>query len=663
MKIAVILLTVISAVYAQYIVDDSNGLGPTFDGIGGLSGGGATSRLLPSYSVEVVDKILDLLFKPNFAASLHILKVEIGGDGQSTDGTESSHMHSENEENYKTGYEWWLMTEAKKRNPNIKLYGLPWAYPAWVGKGSGSPYKYPDVTAGYIIKWITGAKQVYNLSIDYVGIWNERNFDSTYIKTLRKALDNASLQHVQIVAADGSFSGISNDVLKDSELSKAVSILGAHYPGTNSDENARKTGKKLWSSEDYSTYNDDTGAGCWARILNQNYVNGNMTSTISWNLIASYYNGLPYYRDGLMTAIEPWSGHFDINGPIYISAHTTQFTQPGDNYLPVDSGSGHLMKGGSFVSLVDSETKDLTIVIETISHDHSKCIRPSLLPYTVSPQNAHFNLKGSFLNINELYRWDSQLFNTGGTDPQYFIRNGTVKVNDGEFTIDLPVDHVMTLSTKKGQIKGTYESSPSKSFPVPYQDDFEGYEEYSEANYFADQYGVYEIRQSKHPGLGKVMMQVVPQHVISWCGDSDHTITLIGSNTWEAVSVSVQVVLPDVHDVISNVGAFVAARISSGGCSTRGASGVFFWINTAGFWNITADLGGSKHLTNGAMKILSNTIYTLTIDIEDDKITAAVDGKSVASDVSIGSGKGFVAMGTTGYFPAEFNNFKLAKAS
>ena len=31
-----------------------------------------------------------------------------------TDGTESSHMHSENEENYKTGYEWWLMTEAKK---------------------------------------------------------------------------------------------------------------------------------------------------------------------------------------------------------------------------------------------------------------------------------------------------------------------------------------------------------------------------------------------------------------------------------------------------------------------------------------------------------------------------------------------------------------------
>ena len=71
-------------------------------------------------------QILDYLFKPNFGASLHILKVEIGGDAQSTDGAESSHMHSPNDLDYGRGYEWWLMVEAKKRNPNIKLYGLSW---------------------------------------------------------------------------------------------------------------------------------------------------------------------------------------------------------------------------------------------------------------------------------------------------------------------------------------------------------------------------------------------------------------------------------------------------------------------------------------------------------------------------------------------------------
>lgn len=30
------------------------------------------------------------------------------------EGTESSHMHNSWDENYERGYEWWLMTEAKR---------------------------------------------------------------------------------------------------------------------------------------------------------------------------------------------------------------------------------------------------------------------------------------------------------------------------------------------------------------------------------------------------------------------------------------------------------------------------------------------------------------------------------------------------------------------
>jgi galactosylceramidase len=60
----------------------------TTSGVGGLSGGGGCSRLLRDYPEAQRSDVLDFLFKPSFGAALHILKVEIGGDAQSTDGTE-----------------------------------------------------------------------------------------------------------------------------------------------------------------------------------------------------------------------------------------------------------------------------------------------------------------------------------------------------------------------------------------------------------------------------------------------------------------------------------------------------------------------------------------------------------------------------------------------
>ena len=101
-----------------------------FDGIGALSAG-ASSRLLIDYDEPYRSQVLDYLFKPNFGANLQILKVEIGGDTWSGCGTESSHMHTADDLNYYRGYEYWLMAEAKKRNPMIRFYGLSWGFPAW----------------------------------------------------------------------------------------------------------------------------------------------------------------------------------------------------------------------------------------------------------------------------------------------------------------------------------------------------------------------------------------------------------------------------------------------------------------------------------------------------------------------------------------------------
>ena len=110
---------------ATYPVN-SAALGRRLDGYGSLSGGGATSRLLFQYPAKQLDEILDYLFLPNYGSSLHILKVEIGGDGQSSEGVEPSHAHTADDLNYNRGYEWRLMTEARKRNPNILISALAW---------------------------------------------------------------------------------------------------------------------------------------------------------------------------------------------------------------------------------------------------------------------------------------------------------------------------------------------------------------------------------------------------------------------------------------------------------------------------------------------------------------------------------------------------------
>ena len=99
---ASLLLAVTGSASVQQVGIDPDGHGLRFDGNGGLSAG-ASSRLLYDYPENVRSDILDYLYKPNFGANLHICKVEIGGDTQSTDGTEPSHMHSKDDLNCDRG--------------------------------------------------------------------------------------------------------------------------------------------------------------------------------------------------------------------------------------------------------------------------------------------------------------------------------------------------------------------------------------------------------------------------------------------------------------------------------------------------------------------------------------------------------------------------------
>lgn len=633
-----------------YTVSKAAGVGRRFDGIGGLSGGGCSTRLLADYSNTTYGQILDYLYLPDFGASLHILKVEIGGDVQSTDGTEPSHMHSADDENYERGYEWKVMVEAKRRNPDVILYGLSWGFPGWVGEGTKSPWTNSTVT--YTMKWILGAKKYYNLDIDYIGIWNERSWDKSYTLRLREAINVAGLK-TKIVAHDAWWQ-VCDDLVKDAEWAAAIDVLGGHYPAAKIPANCASLNKTQWASEDMAV-SWDTGAGCWARELNQNYVRANLTTTIAWDLINSFYDHLEFEGAGLLRAVQPWADYYQVGQVIWAAAHWGQFTKPNWFFLRHGAGVGLLNHGGSYVALTDSTGEQLTIIVETMNRDSSQCRFSSSDVYTTTYQTATFQLDSSFAHVTQLFVFFSN-FTTIDVN-QAFVYKGIVKLDSGSFTLTLPVGVFYTLSTINGT-KGAYETQAvSTPFPIPYQDDFNKYAVASEAAYFADQSGTWEIVDTvgQH---GKVMRQMVTELPISWCKEMPYPYSVIGDPYWhQPFNVSADVLIEKTGT------AFVAVGVSRGSCDAGGvgSSAIVFSIDTtnSGSWKLAASTNLTNPVSSGSTPVTADTWYTLTLTVLEDHSEAYINGNLIGRcSLSISTSSGWVAIGSS-WDNVQFDNFCL----
>ena len=194
--------------------------GRRWDGLGGLSAG-ASSRLLLDYKEPQRSQILDLLFKKKTGGTWQILKTEIGGDGQSSYGSETAVMHTKTDVNYNRGYETWLLKEAKARNPAIPTYCLSWTTPHWVGS-----YLTP-AGVDYHIEYMKGVRESTNVSFDFAGIWNEDSWSADYIEEFRAALNSEGFAKTQLVAVDGG-TEIVPAMEKDQKLASAIQIVGVH---------------------------------------------------------------------------------------------------------------------------------------------------------------------------------------------------------------------------------------------------------------------------------------------------------------------------------------------------------------------------------------------------------------------------------------------------
>eukprot|EP00039_Didymoeca_costata_P008210 m.109132 g.109132 ORF g.109132 m.109132 type:complete len:800 (-) comp13993_c0_seq1:24-2423(-) len=546
-----LLLLLLLAPCSATITIDPTHMAQVYDGHGALSAG-ASSRLLYDYEEPHRSDILDLLFLPNSGANMHMIKVEIGGDGQSTDGTEPSHMHYEDDLSCNRGYEFWLLEEARKRNPDIKTYALSWASPYWVGDQGpgGMDSYYTPQEIDYHIKWLECVKNNHSSigNIDYIGNWNERPWgNANWTKQFKDAMDKAGFTNTQIIIPDGGGIGsIESAMDSDNVFHKDIGGIGVHYPCNHpAPELESKYNIPYWSSEDYSTVGNWDGAACWGRLLNQNYIRMNQTSTISWSLIWSVYQeGFSYFGNGLMYGMTPWSGYFEAGmpgssngGAIWTNAHTCQFVEPGWRYLPVHSnGSGYLQQGGSYVTLVDPTGTHFTMVLEKLE---GRCLRCA--GQVTETEAITFTLASSFNSAKLI------MFLTNET--HHFIEMTSPVITNSQFTVTIPKDSIITVSSwLNGQKKVFPDIPANKPFPVPYSDNFDSYPVDALARYFADNGGSFQVAMSpissERESGNMVLKQWVKQEngVTRW-GRNVDPVTLIGQDLNTAITVSVNVIV------------------------------------------------------------------------------------------------------------------------
>lgn len=635
------------------VVLDGNATGRIFDGLGAASAG-ASSRLLDDYPEPQRSQILDYLFKPGYGASLQRLKVEVGADVNSTDGSEPSHMRTPTDHNSTRGYEWWLMTEAHKRNPNIILEILPWGAPRWVDSTNASgpaakPTLYTPQMAAYMADFIKMAKRDYGLNIRYVGLWNEKVYDLAYLKELHQQLVADHLP-TKIVCCDeygGEGAGqwaIADDILKNPEIAQDVAAIGVHYPKVNgkitTTDAARRTGKPLWSSEDqpnggsgpFVSRDWAIGGRILAHLYNQNYLEGSLTATEIWSPVTSYYDILAAPNSGLMYANTPWSGHYDVQGAIWATAHTTQFAQPGWQYL--DSASGSLPGGGTYVTLRSPDRKNWSVVLETIAATH--------------PQSVSFRISGG-LAASTVHIWETNSTRT-------FERVADIAPVDNAFTYTFDPDSLYSLTTTTGQGKGSAQPPPAAPFPLPYEDNFESTPLARSPKYLADQDGAFEV----HPCVGRAgrcLEQVISTPPIPW-GPLPDPFTLAGDAAWTDYSVSADV------RFLSASAATLMGRIDSADVFRDGhahwPSGYVLRVQPSGAWELLSTVYRKPIVTlaSGTANFDRTKWHSLTLRFRGKQILATLDGSPLTTVEDPTHTHGMFALGTE-WGRTQFDNLKV----
>ncbi len=628
--------------------------GPLFQGIGAISGGGGNSRLLIDYPQPERSQILDYLFSPHYGASLQLLKLEIGGDANSTDGAEPSVEQVSGRLDCRAGYEFWLARQALARNPAIRLYGLQWAAPSWVRSGRSGIWSRADIR--YLISWLRCASSQ-GLHISYLGGWNEHflagsGLQAAWYVELRSALNASGFASTQIVAADARNWRVAAEMAADPALDHAVAVIGAHdtcgYPtsgfGCTASAQARRLsasqGKPLWESELGATPATGSnpaapGPAGLARAMVNAYRQAGVTGILVWPLLNAMPPDLPHEDRGLIRADHPWDGSYTVSPLTWVIAQTTQFTQA--DWRLVGGGSGRLPGGhGSYVSYQAAGRSAWTLVAQTSTARR--------------PQRVTVHVTGG-LPATLVHVWSTSLTGRG-----LFVRRSDIRPVGSTFSVTLLPGQVYTLTTTTGQSKaGGRRLRVPAAGPMPVR--------YTAS---ADQAGMARLlspMEGSFQYVNGVLTQTTVGEPVEWHnpGPDPAPYAVTGWKTWRDYTVSARVRLPPARPGRPVPGASLIARFSGYPyAATAEFGGYQLTVDAAGRWQIVRH--GRQPAVLAAGRVPASRSYAMRLTVRGASISAGLDGSTVATVTDPRFPAGPAGLGSLGYYPVRYLAFRVRPA-
>lgn len=661
----------------------NNDRGTVYRGLGTVTGNNS-SRLLMDYKAQnpkAYWEIMNLLFKPDCGAGLTHVKLEFGADINSSSGTEPSIMrYADEKADVTRGAGFMFAADALSINPNITVDLLRWGEPSWVADEFKKSQK-EGFEARY--KWyrsaLDAAYERYGIKFTHVSPDSNETgkIDSEWLIYFSERLKSETdypydYSKIKIVASDEVCGWqIADEMMKNERLRDAVDILGEHY-NTRASENAlllnKEYGKEIWYTEGIASSNiarlavNSDGVGISGkngaldvcnRIINS-YYNGRMTMYEYQPAAAAYYSGVSYFPKGLLTANTPWSGFYDIDSGVWLSAHFTRFIKNGWRFVDSacfgDGREDHSISEttNNYMTVTDPVTGDYTIVI---CNDSPETRRYEFVLENMAEKDIPLNV------------WESRGPEKGQPwNANYFKNIRRVQILNSKFNIDVKPFSIVTLTTLE---KAPLDIPLCKFEDVPlgadYADGFDYADDFLSARgnaplYTTDYGGAFEVTNVDGE---KVLMQMIDKSIkpADWYKKTPPPFTTLGDDRWCNYSAEIEFRLAE--NAEDNFAALGVRYLTSDLGVDTVENGYTLFVYASGKWRLQRNL---TVLAEGVTADFDSTAWHgVRLTAAERTVTAEIDGKPAAefNDTEVYPHSGRVSIGS-GLYKNIFRKFRTA---